>query len=110
VQTRRDEPDVVGFELEADDSPKLKRIIRIHVPKVLEKFGIKNRGYKSESQYGLGLKGEFANINRKTGKLYQGIWQGDPAAFESESCEEVLMDMIGHCLLALDYLDRGEKE
>jgi hypothetical protein len=52
----------------------------------------------------LGIPGQFAEIWRKVWKLKRGMWDG--ATLVNEGVREILMDMIGHCFLAIDMLDR----
>lgn len=60
------------------------------------------KGYPDESHRVFGAKGEIHHIHRKTALLKKIIWDGDPAVHESP--EEILTDLIGHALLALDNL------
>jgi hypothetical protein len=52
----------------------------------------------------LGVKGQFAEIWRKIWKLKKGMWDGEQLV--NEGVREILMDLIGHCFLAIDMLDR----
>lgn len=54
----------------------------------------------------LGEAGQFAELYRKLGKLYGPMWQGKELAHEQP--REILMDLIGHCLLAINYIDQAE--
>jgi hypothetical protein len=49
----------------------------------------------------LGSQGQFAEIWRKIPKLKKGMWDGE--VLENESVREILQDIVGHCLLALDF-------
>jgi hypothetical protein len=56
----------------------------------------------------LGIPGQFAEIWRKVWKLKRGMWDG--ATLVNEGVREILLDMIGHCFLAIDMLDRLKGE
>lgn len=68
------------------------------LPRWKKQFLAKNAGY-GEYDIELGDRAEFVEISRKTKKLKRGIWEGQDIG--SETPDEVLMDMIGHCFLAL---------
>jgi hypothetical protein len=72
-------------------------------PQWKKSFLEKNAGY-GEYDGELGDKGEFVEIRRKTNKLQRGIWDGEDIG--PEGIDEVLMDMIGHCFLALGVRNR----
>ena len=92
------------IDFEDEDSDQLKDIIAVILPAALNLFAAKNRGYKKTKRHrpSLGARGEFVEIERKVTKLELGIWDGDSDAFNSESREEVVNDLLGHCLLMLD--------
>jgi hypothetical protein len=52
----------------------------------------------------LGIPGQFAEIWRKIWKLKRAMWDGEELV--NESAREVLLDLIGHCFLAIDMIDR----
>lgn len=52
----------------------------------------------------LGPRGQFADIWRKIWKLKKALWDG--ATLEGEQPREILLDLIGHCFLTIDMLDR----
>lgn len=56
----------------------------------------------------LGLKGQFADIWRKIWKLKKALWDGKELT--GEQPREILLDLIGHCFLAIDMLDRQQPE
>jgi hypothetical protein len=51
----------------------------------------------------LGVKAQFVDINRKVVKLRRSMWEGHELV--GEQPREILMDLIGHCFLAIDLLD-----
>lgn len=74
----------------------------------LECFSRKNMEYQENAQM-LGVRGQFADIWRKIGKLKIALWEQQPEKLTSESPQEVLWDLIGHCLLTLDMLPEEYK-
>jgi hypothetical protein len=75
------------------------------LPSVIALFRSKARDYSERSGIFtadlLGARGQFAEIWRKIPKLKKGMWDGE--VLENESVREILQDIIGHCLLALDF-------
>jgi hypothetical protein len=93
-------------QVENNDSEQLKRIVTVVLPEVIEKFAMKNAEYGDMGEgRSLGPRGEFVEINRKVGKIQTAIWDGHPEQLTSEKAEEVVQDIIGHCLMMLDMLD-----
>jgi hypothetical protein len=65
---------------------------------------------KKQRDYGdhaddLGAPGQYAELHRKMGKLKKALWDGQPLV--GEPAREVLMDLIGHCFLAIRHLDQN---
>ena len=60
-----------------------------------------NDGFPSHKL--LGLRGQFSDIWRKIPKLYKALWLGQKLT--GEQPREILLDLIGHCLLSIDLLD-----
>jgi hypothetical protein len=92
--------------------------ITVHlVQEWIEQFLEKNKDYASGPTPGfpdgfenadvLGIQGQFAEIWRKIWKLKKALW--DDQELIGEQPREVLLDMIGHCFLAIDMLDRAQK-
>lgn len=92
------------FKMETPLSMQASRCLDI-AGQALTLFIDRNRGY-GNTAYNLGAKGQFADMNRKMGKLHHTLWDGNEPV--GESIEEMLFDMIGHCLLTIDFL-RSEK-
>lgn len=55
-----------------------------------------------------GLAGQWADLHRKVRKLRRAFWEGEESYLTRESEKDILHDLIGHCLLAIDLLERGE--
>jgi hypothetical protein len=53
-----------------------------------------------------GLAGQWADLHRKVKKLRAPMWEGDETRLTRELPREILLDLIGHCFLALDMMDR----
>lgn len=91
------------FILEDEDTGQLRRIVTRELPNVINHFAAKNREYGENADV-LGIRGQFADIWRKIGKLRTGMWDDNPEQLTSESVAEILGDLIGHCLLSLDMI------
>lgn len=107
--------DGVLISFNGQESEQLHSILAEHLPDMLDLFIKKNAEYGSGEQSSgtyLGARGQFADIWRKIGKLKIGLWDGNEAQLTTESVDEILRDMIGHCFLALQLraLARQEKE
>lgn len=63
--------------------------------------------YGSRAADELGLAGQWGDLHRKVKKLKAPLWQGDSTRLTRETPRQVLFDIIGHALLAIDMLDRG---
>lgn len=81
----------------------LQYISEILLPEWLEKFELANHDYGNAPGAVLGVKGEFAEISRKTLKLKRALWDG--VELIGEQPREILTDLIGHCYLAITRLD-----
>lgn len=68
-----------------------------------ELFVQKQKDYGDGSD-DLGGAGQYAELHRKITKLRRALWEG--IELENEPVREVLMDLIGHCFLAMMYVDR----
>lgn len=79
-----------------------ERIFKDILPSVLDSFVVKNADYGDTADF-LGAKGQFADINPKFWKLKKALWDGE--TLHGESLEQILADLIGHCLLTLYFLD-----
>lgn len=85
-----------------------KSIFREILPDVLARFVEKNADYGDDTAAFLGAKGQFADINPKFWKLKKALWDGEK--LEGEPVEEILADLIGHCLLTLHFLNEQKPE
>lgn len=84
-------------------SLQAQRVLQI-IAQATDLFIRKNAGY-GDTGYVLGARGQYADMNRKMGKLKHTLWDGnDPVG---ESNEEMLMDLMGHCGLTIDFVREG---
>lgn len=105
--------DGVLISFNGQESDQLHDILAVHLPDMLDLFIKKNAEYGSGEQSSgtyLGARGQFADIWRKIGKLKIGLWDGNEAQLTTESVDEILRDMIGHCFLALQLREVARKE
>lgn len=102
--TDQTEQDLI--EQARESNPAFGRILDDELPYVIRRFAQASKDYGDGAQ-ALGIKGQFADINRKHLKLRRAMWEDIPLV--GESLEVVLQDMIAHCLLTLDMLGRPDK-
>jgi hypothetical protein len=76
------------------------------VPEWEKLFVEKNSGY-GEGHRDLGIKAQYVDIHRKVSKLRRAFWDGEELT--GEQPREVLLDLIGHCFLAISLLDEDGK-
>lgn len=92
--------------------PKTEHALNIFVhvlPKALDLFVKKSDRYGEPEPDDLGVAGQFADMHRKWKVLRKVMWKGESLPDDSgEPIEEVLYDMIGHCLKTLEFL-RNQK-
>lgn len=95
---------IVEVVVQPNDSAQLRNILIEQLPEMLRLFIKKNGEYgagDASSGTMLGQRGQFADIWRKIGKLKTGIWDGNEGQLVTESVDEILRDLIGHCFLTL---------
>lgn len=93
---------IVHVEITIDNPPtrEAEHILMYVLPKVLGLFLQRNKDYgDSDDTRSLGAKAEFVRIWNKVGKLRRGLWDGEQ--LDGEQTDEIMMDLIGHLLLAL---------
>lgn len=84
-----------------------QRIITEILPGAIELFLAKNKDYKIEGidiAATLGVRGQWSDMFRKIAKLKQEMWDQDGSGLQFETAEEVIRDLVGHCLLSLLFL------
>lgn len=74
------------------------------MPEFLRRFKGWNAEYPAERP--LGVKAEFHGLHRKVMKIKGPLWDGVDASDWRESPRTILVEIIGHAMLALCDLDR----
>lgn len=105
------QPSVVMLALQDNDTDQFTEILLELVPVVLSRFARASRDYGTTGANRLGAAGQFADMSRKMLKLQRALWEGK--TLEGEQPEEILSDLIAHCLLTMQFIRvdnlRGEK-
>jgi hypothetical protein len=104
IQRIPEEPpvDILGDE----DLPDLPDAYIQLIREALERFAEGYAEYGPGAADDEGLAGQWGDMKRKIMKLRAVFWTGQ-GLLTRETPEEVLQDIIGHALLALEMLDRG---
>lgn len=98
--------DGITYVMQSNDSPELYAIVTQHMPQWADLFARKNADYGDGAKV-LGVRGQYADINRKMLKLKRALWDGE--LLEFEGADEVIMDLIGHLFLTL-YMIRFRED
>lgn len=100
-----------GYRVEAH-TDLARRILRVHLPATMELFLRRNAEYGDDNDFDLGVQGQYVDISRKVQKLKRRWWDGVEARDGEESDETIVMELIGHLLMSLDYMDqeRGKQD
>lgn len=94
----------VEYNLPQPTTKQAERIILGGVAReALALFLLRNRDY-GDAANELGERAQFVDMNRKFRKLKNILWEGQEPV--GESAEEICRDLIGHCLLTIDFLQR----
>jgi hypothetical protein len=105
-----DEEQPIGWLDKGEPTGADGRYIRDRLmPEFWETFARKAADYndnENENHRALGVRGQFADIWRKIGKLKKSLWEGRSLA--GEQPREILMDLIAHCFLTIAMMD-GEQ-
>lgn len=83
-------------------------MIETLLPELGKKLLIDGRHYGGSNHHILGTRGQFAEIWRKLGPLKNQMWDGKGST--REDTRTILMDLIGHCLLAVEMIDNKVPE
>jgi hypothetical protein len=93
----------VTVDLTTVKSESALHILQKIVPDVIDHFLSKNADYGDQHRTeGLGPRGEFVGIHRKVYKLKRCLWDGQE--MNHEGAEQMLVELIGQCLITLDLL------
>jgi hypothetical protein len=110
-----------AYELETEichgHDDKVSRVCNI-MDEAQDLYKRKARGYKQvgggDSADVLGAKGQFSDINRKFWVLKAMLWdevvEPYPDQGEGEDVEQILMDLIGHASLTIDFLRQSQSQ
>jgi hypothetical protein len=104
IQRIPEEPpvDILGDE----DLPDLPDAYIQLIREALERFAEGYAEYGPGAADDEGLAGQWGDMKRKIMKLRPVFWSGEDR-LTRETPQEVLQDIIGHALLALEMLERG---
>jgi hypothetical protein len=110
----------IGFpSLEVERQPAVRRGERIHgeicgpspyleiMQDAWARFVVAYTEYGDSSKEETGLAGQWADLYRKIMKLKAPLWAGEKGRLTRENEKDILCDLIGHSLLALEMLQRG---
>lgn len=86
----------------ADLPPQFLRLAN----EALDAFAEGYAEYGPNAADALGLAGQWGDLHRKVMKLKRSLWEGRGDTLTRESETDILRDIIGHCLLALDMIAR----
>lgn len=91
-----------------------RRIAEQHMPEAMDHFFMRNAEYGDDDDFNLGSRGQYVDISRKVQKLKRRLWEGEPEPDEGmgESNKVIVMELIGHLLMTMDYMEQeeGDKE
>jgi hypothetical protein len=93
-----------GYHVETA-TEQARRILGRHLPVAMEHFLERNKEYGEGSAHVLGIKGQYADINRKVIKLKRYLWDDIPVEPEAEPIAMVAAELIGHLLILIDELE-----
>jgi len=102
--------DQFANEQNDDESPGESTTLDYIMDELIPEFDLQFRGKHRDYGDGaatLGTAGQFADIYRKVTKLKRSLWEHQ--TLSGEQPREVLMDLIGHCFLTIDMLDREQQ-
>lgn len=96
------EDGVLRVSIPSNESSQAYVIVNTILPEVIKTFVAKNADY-GETSFELGLAGQYAELWRKIGKLKGPMWEGK-GDLQFEQVDEIVSDLIGHCLLTLYFI------
>lgn len=80
-----------------------RSIFQYVLPDVMKLFAEKSNRYGEPDGDDLGIAGTYADMHRKWKRLRKHMWEGESWPEGGEPFEEVLMDMVGHCLKTIEW-------
>jgi hypothetical protein len=81
-----------------------RRIMEVHLPEAVDHFLGRNAEYGDDDDFDLGVSGQYVDISRKVQKLKRRWWDNEDVPEDAESDKVIVMELIGHLLMSLDYL------
>jgi len=94
-------------EAEAEETSALPPVFEEIMDEAFKRFAEAYAEYDDSSKEETGLAGQWADLYRKIMKLKAPLWAGEKGRLTRENEKDVLCDLIGHSLLALEMLQRG---
>lgn len=85
-----------------------RNIVSVYLPEWLSLFLRKNKQYAHLAEATLGDRAMFVDVWRKVNALKLLIWDEEDAG--TEPTEEIILDLIGHLFLILEYRARETSE
>lgn len=95
----------VPLQVQKGMGDQATKIVDEILPEVLAGFLAKNADY-GDTSFDLGVAGQYAELWRKVGKLKGAMWEGKELEFEQ--VDEIISDLIGHCLLSLYFIKQEQ--
>lgn len=95
------------FETEESKLSDVDYIINVLLPSIEKKMRNDAEHYGETNHHELGLKGQFADMYRKILPLKRAMWDDIPLIREQP--REIVLDLIGHCLLTLALMDSEDR-
>lgn len=93
---------------EVNVNPLVARV-EVEFAKSFKHFKFRNADYPDMGGISasdiLGVRGQYGDILRKALKLKKPMWDGEELV--GEGTIEVLRDLMSHCALAIDLIERG---
>jgi hypothetical protein len=96
----------ITLEIKRPKSHQAERCLVV-ARRVLDHFVARNETY-GEGANELGIKGQYADINRKIILLRRVLWDAPNEHLINEATIETCMDLIGHLLLTIDMIDEAD--
>lgn len=82
-----------------------RRVVDKHLPEALDHFLMRNAEYGDDDDFNLGVAGQYVDISRKVQKLKRRWWDDEHGVGNQESDKVIVMELIGHLLMAMDLLE-----
>jgi len=100
---RREGEGVHEYVIATDRLPSTavaERVLKFQVPAMVQHFLTRNDEYGEDSEFNLGLRGEYVGLSRKVQKLKRYMWAGKPVPQGAETVRTILLELAASCLMA----------